>query len=175
MAIRDLLQYIQDAYAALTELSMIIVDDHGTPVTKVSNMTELAELVLFAAKREAPSFFCPRELVIDGWQRPAVVPVGRFGMKSIVAPVFVDGKAEYWIWAGVLIEEETKWLICEQPLADAEEWAAAIEQAVALPARAVEAKLKDIEKMAAICGELISGDTVNTESGLKRRSRTAPP
>ncbi len=103
MVIRESLQYIQDAYAALTELSMLIVDDHGAPVTKVSNMTELAELVLFAAEKEAPSFFCPRELVIDGWQRPSVVPVGRFGMKSIVAPVFVDEKAEYWIWAGVFI------------------------------------------------------------------------
>lgn len=135
MVIRESLQYIQDAYAALTELSMLIVDDHGAPVTKVSNMTELAELVLFAAEREAPSFFCPRELVIDGWQRPSVVPVGRFGMKSIVAPVFVDEKAEYWIWAGVFIEEETKWLICEQPLAAGGKWVSAIERSVALPAR----------------------------------------
>lgn len=157
VVIRESLQYIQDAYAALTGLSMLIVDDHGAPVTKVSNMTELAELVLFAAEREAPSFFCPQELVMDGWQRPSVVPVGRFGMKSIVAPVFVDEKAEYWIWAGVFIEEETKWLICEQPLMDTGEWTSAIEQA-ALPARAVEAKLKDIEKMAVICGELISGE-----------------
>ncbi|AMX84639.1 LuxR family transcriptional regulator [Geobacillus subterraneus] len=158
MAINDLLQYVQDAYASLTELSIMIVDSSGNPVTKVSNMTELAELVLFVAKKRASSFFCPEELAVDGWRRPAVVPAGHLGMKSIMAPVFVDGRAEYWIWAGVFIEEETKWLICEQPVSDAREWTAALEQADALPARAIEAKLNEIEKMAAICGELIGGE-----------------
>ncbi|AGT30759.1 LuxR family transcriptional regulator [Geobacillus genomosp. 3] len=158
MTINKLLQYVQDAYAALTELSMIIVDHDGNPVTKVSNITELAELVLFVAKKGSLSFFCPREPAVDGWQRPVVVPVGHLGVKSIIAPVVVDGKAEYWIWAGAFVEEETKWLICEQPLSDAREWASAIEQANALPAWAVEAKLGEIEKMAAICGELICSE-----------------
>jgi DNA-binding CsgD family transcriptional regulator/ligand-binding sensor protein len=158
LAINELLQYVQDAYAALTGLSMIIVDHDGNPVTKISNITELAELVLFAAKKEGPSFCCSQDLAADGWQRPAVVPAGRFGMKSIIAPVFVDGRAAYWIWAGVFVEEETKWLICKQPLPHADGWAAATERAVVLHAREVEAKLHEIEKMAAVCGELIQGE-----------------
>ncbi|MEB3752010.1 helix-turn-helix transcriptional regulator [Geobacillus icigianus] len=157
MAIRELLQYVQDAYAALTQLSMIIVDDDGNPVTKVSNLTELAELVLFVAQKEGTTFFCPRELSIESWQRPILAPVGCLGMKSILAPIFVEGKAEYWVWSGVLIEEETKWLVREQSMVD-DKWAAVIAQAAVLPAGAVEAKLRDIERMAAICGELIRGE-----------------
>ncbi|MGZ0084409.1 PocR ligand-binding domain-containing protein [Caldibacillus thermoamylovorans] len=76
MAIRELLQYVQDAYAALTQLSMIIVDDDGNPVTKVSNLTELAELVLFVAQKEEATFFRPLELSAEGWQRPMLAPVG---------------------------------------------------------------------------------------------------
>jgi len=158
LAINDLLQYVQDAYASLTELSMMIVDGNGNPVTKVSNMTELAELVLFVAKKEASSFFCPWELALDGGQRPTVVPAGHLGVKSIMAPVSVDGRAEYWIWAGVFVEEETKWLICEHPLFDAPRWTAVIEQAATLPAWAIEAKRNEIEKMAAVCGELIRSE-----------------
>ena len=154
MTINDLLQYVQDAYAALTGLSMIIVDYDGNPVTKVSNMTELAELVLFVEKKGVASFFCPRELAIDGRQRTTVVPAGHFGLKSIIAPVLVDGRAEYWVWAGVFVEEETKELIGD----NAQKWTAAIKQADALPVGAVEAKLNEIEKMAAICGELISSE-----------------
>ena len=158
MNIKDFLQHVQDAYAALTELSIIMLDLQHQPVTKVSNITELAELVLFSPDKPFPPSCFPNDYT--EWQRPMVVQTGYWGVKAIVAPVLVEQKVEYWIWAGAFIEEETKLMIKEQcfRFPDSQIWLQAIEQTKEQTISSVEKKLNDIEKMATICGEFISNN-----------------
>jgi DNA-binding CsgD family transcriptional regulator len=155
---RDFLQHVQDAYAALTELSIIMLDLQHQPVTKVSNITELAELVLFSSDKPFPPSCYPNDYI--QWRRPMVVQTGYWGVKAIIAPVLVDQKVEYWIWAGAFIEEETKPMIKEQcsQFPDSQTWLQVIEHAKEQTISAVEKKLNDIEKMAIICGEFISSN-----------------
>jgi DNA-binding CsgD family transcriptional regulator/ligand-binding sensor protein len=153
----NILQCVQDAYAALTGLSIIMFDLQRRPVTKVSNVTELAELVLFSpgeSEKPYPFIYIPD----DGaqWQRPMIVQTGYWGVKAIIAPVFVEQKVEYWIWAGAFIEEKTKLVIRE--LSNSEAWIPVIEHATEQPISAVEQKLHDIEKMSLVCSELIHSD-----------------
>jgi DNA-binding CsgD family transcriptional regulator/ligand-binding sensor protein len=157
----NILQCVQDAYAALTGLSIIMFDLQRQPVTKVSNVTELAELVLFSpgeSEKPYPFIYIPE----DGaqWRRPMIVQTGYWGVKAIVAPVFVEQKVEYWIWAGAFIEEKTKQVIREQcvHVPHSEVWIPAIEHATEQPISAVEQKLHDIEKMSLVCSELIHSD-----------------
>jgi DNA-binding CsgD family transcriptional regulator/ligand-binding sensor protein len=159
--INGLLQCVQDAYAALTGLSIIMFDLQHQPVTKISNVTELAELVLFSpegSEKTHPSIYIPD----DGtkWRRPMIVQTGYWGVKAIVAPVFVEQKVKYWIWAGAFIEEKTKLVIREQcvHVPNSEAWIPAIEHATEQPISAVEQKLHDIEKMSLVCSELIHSD-----------------
>ncbi|BDG34431.1 helix-turn-helix transcriptional regulator [Saccharococcus caldoxylosilyticus] len=161
MNINSLLQCVQDAYAALTGLSIIMFDLQHQPVTKVSNVTELAELVLFSSDgvEKLRPFICISENGTQ-WRRPMIVQTGYWGVKAIVAPVFVEQRVEYWIWAGAFIEEKTKLVIREQcaHVPNSEAWIPAIEHAIEQPISAVEQKLHDIEKMSLVCSELIHSD-----------------
>lgn len=161
MNINSLLQCVQDAYAALTGLSIIMFDLQHQPVTKVSNVTELAELVLFSP--DGVEKLCPFICISENgtqWRRPMIVQTGYWGVKAIVAPVFVEQRVEYWIWAGAFIEEKTKLVIREQcaHVPNSEAWIPAIEHAIEQPISAVEQKLHDIEKMSLVCSELIHSD-----------------
>jgi DNA-binding CsgD family transcriptional regulator/ligand-binding sensor protein len=156
--INDLLQCVQDAYAALTGLSVIMFDLQHQPVTKVSNVTELAELVLFssdASDKPFPFIGIPNDYT--QWQRPMIVQTGYWGVKAIVAPVLVEQKIEYWIWAGAFIEEKAKPIIREQcfHFPDSQAWFRVIEHATEQPISLVEKKINDIEKMSLVCSELI--------------------
>jgi len=157
--IKDFLQHVQDAYAALTDLSIIMLDLQHQPVTKVSNITKLAELILFSPDKPFPPSCFPNGDNIQ-WQRPMVVQTGYWGVKAIVAPVLVEQKVEYFIWAGAFIEEETKPIIKERcsRFPNSQIWLQVIEQTKEQTISMVEKKLNDIEKMAMVCGEYIRND-----------------
>ncbi|BDG33560.1 response regulator transcription factor [Parageobacillus thermoglucosidasius] len=159
MNIKDFLQHVQDAYAALTDLSIIMLDLQHQPVTKVSNITKLAELILFSPDKPFPPSCFPNGDNIQ-WQRPMVVQTGYWGVKAIVAPVLVEQKVEYFIWAGAFIEEETKPIIKERcsRFPNSQIWLQVIEQTKEQTISMVEKKLNDIEKMAMVCGEYIRND-----------------
>jgi DNA-binding CsgD family transcriptional regulator/ligand-binding sensor protein len=156
--INDLLQCVQDAYAALTGLSLIMFDLRHQPVTKVSNVTELAELVLFSSDTSDKPFpFIGIPDDCTQWRRPMIVQTGYWGVKAIVAPVLVEQKIEYWIWAGAFIEEKIKPIIREQcfRFPNSKAWLPVIEHATEQPISVVEKKINDIEKMSLVCSELI--------------------
>ncbi|HEX7064522.1 MAG TPA: helix-turn-helix transcriptional regulator [Bacillales bacterium] len=106
------LQALQDQFAAETGLTTVITDSRGCEVTNISGTTPFSDWIL----KESPSAFS--KFVRDSLQsysdinHPAVLDTLP-GLKVILAPVSVSGSNKYFMWAGILIEQEVRAFIHE--------------------------------------------------------------
>lgn len=98
-------QDIQDAYATLSELTMVIIDKDGNEITNVSNFNSISKIIykLWASKEayqdQLESFV--------GIENPVVV-VNRIGLKLIVTPILVSGIPTYFLFSGFIAKAATK-------------------------------------------------------------------
>nr|WP_027410703.1 LuxR C-terminal-related transcriptional regulator [Anoxybacillus tepidamans] len=143
MYINELLQSVQEAYASLIGLPVVIVDRDQTQITSVSNAEE-------------PYVFESKEIqyiMQKNWKdylhfkSPALVDVAKAGIKGLIAPIVIKGQVQYLIWAGPFL---------------ATGWSGMMKADCEYFTEDVQAKLHILEKMASICARLIEEEKNKT-------------
>jgi DNA-binding CsgD family transcriptional regulator/ligand-binding sensor protein len=154
LKINELLQDVQDAYASLIDLPIIIIDSENTSVTSVSNMNKLAKFIMFTdykwIQKEWDSYF--------QLKNPAIIESNFQGLKLIAAPIIVNDQVECFIFAGPFIEKGKKRLVKEQCESNSVEWIQAIEEASEISMIDIQHKLSHVEKMSNVCAHLIAAE-----------------
>jgi DNA-binding CsgD family transcriptional regulator/ligand-binding sensor protein len=161
LKIKELLQNVQEAYASLVNLPIIIIDSFNTSITSVSNINKIAELVFFENDKSIQKTFAEEWEFYIRLKNPAVIDSKFQGLKTIIAPVIVKEKFECLILAGPFIEKGKKQLVREQCRNDREnreQWIDAIEAAPEYSIIDIEDKLAHIAKMSNVCAYLIESE-----------------
>ncbi|MFC4768035.1 LuxR C-terminal-related transcriptional regulator [Effusibacillus consociatus] len=148
----DLMQDLQDAYASLCNLTIFTTDSNGELITRPSNITPLSKLLLegddlsFSVRiRNALANFSQITKPILYEMRP--------GLKFILASVRTGDKTQYYIGAGVIIEEHSRELIKDYfntSTKDPVQWKEALDTLGETSALSKEVLLEHIDKMALI-------------------------
>jgi DNA-binding CsgD family transcriptional regulator/ligand-binding sensor protein len=99
------LQEIQEAYASLANLTMVLIDREGKRLTDVSYRDDFSKMI-FARHRA-------RETLVDvmeplGTLTKAVLMDSITGAKFILSPINVNGKLTYFLFAGYIFEESSR-------------------------------------------------------------------
>jgi DNA-binding CsgD family transcriptional regulator/GAF domain-containing protein len=159
LKIKELLQNVQEAYASLVNLPIIIIDSFNTSITSVSNINEMAELVFFENDKSIQKTFAEEWQFYIRLKNPTVIDSKFQGLKTIIAPVIVGEKFECLIWAGPFIEKGKKQLVREQCYREkCEQWINAVEAAPEYSIIDIEDKLAHIAKMSKVCAYLIESE-----------------
>src|ERR1700730_1323786 len=101
----EVLQDLQDYYADLYRLTIFVMDLEGDQISDSSGENPVAELVF----KKAPSWFSFLESIFQASSSlPSVLTYDVFpGLKAIIAP-FKVSERQYYVWAGVFIEEDIR-------------------------------------------------------------------
>ncbi|MDQ0255673.1 DNA-binding CsgD family transcriptional regulator/ligand-binding sensor protein [Evansella vedderi] len=103
--ILSFVQEIQQAYSRLTNLTLLIVDEKGNEITKITGENSFSNLVYH-------DFF--KEQVLEGFLQPLskikqVVTLDTvLGPKMLVSPIYINEKLSYYILAGSIVEENSR-------------------------------------------------------------------
>ncbi|OLO26148.1 hypothetical protein BTR23_24135 [Alkalihalophilus pseudofirmus] len=141
------LQDIQDAYATLSELTVVITDVEGNEVTNVSGYNPLSKIAF--EKWITKEVYQTRIESLAEIQNPSVY-VNHIGLKIIVSPIQVSRVPKYFVFAGALIRESTRSLVkqyIQKNYQNLEGVLDAIEQTPELSDEEVKSKLKVIQKL----------------------------
>jgi DNA-binding CsgD family transcriptional regulator len=100
----ELVQQVQDAFACQCKLTLFLLDLEGKEVTSPSEVNNLAMMLRNENSR------------IDEWVKN-INDVSVFdaypGLKVILSPVKAMGEIKYFIWAGVIVENESRLMLYE--------------------------------------------------------------
>lgn len=136
------IQKLQDIYSQALGLAIVMTDSNGNRVTERSGYQDMKE-ALFEANTMNDSM---KRLLEQLREYPRMVLYeGRYGMKYIVSPIWIEGKPQYYIWSGIMIEKWTRPLMkqnaqkCMLPI-EYERW----EQAVELVADTTEEQKRSL-------------------------------
>ncbi|WP_034748709.1 PocR ligand-binding domain-containing protein, partial [Halalkalibacter wakoensis] len=104
------LQDVQDAYAKLAELAIVLIKKDGHEVTAASNHSHLTKILYnqWGDSKHYQEFLQP----LQGIQQPTVVD-NRMGLKMIVAPIQVNSDCTYYFLAGYFLEKDARAFIQE--------------------------------------------------------------
>ncbi|WP_227937270.1 LuxR C-terminal-related transcriptional regulator [Alkalihalobacillus deserti] len=107
------LQDVQDAYAKLMDLSMVLIDVDGNEITDISNNNPLSRLLHseWGTTDHYKSFLEPLQSI----RQPTVVD-NRMGLKLIVSPIRVNDQICNYLIAGYFLEPLTRKLVGEYAL-----------------------------------------------------------
>ncbi|WP_096199933.1 LuxR C-terminal-related transcriptional regulator [Bacillus sp. FJAT-45350] len=102
------LQSIQDDYAKLTNLTLVITDVEGNEVTKVSNFTPLSQIHHnnWGTKENYHAFLKS----LQSLKVPTIID-NRTGLKIIISPIRINANTSYYIFAGYILETLTRQLV----------------------------------------------------------------
>lgn len=146
------IQKLQDIYSQALGLAIVMTDSNGNRVTERSGYRDLKE-ALFDANAVSDSMM---KLLAQLRDYPRMVLYeGKFGMKYIVSPIWIEGKPQYYIWSGVVIEKWTRPLMkrnaqSSMPSEEFERW----EQAVELIADTTEEQKRSLMDQIAHLSEI---------------------
>jgi DNA-binding CsgD family transcriptional regulator/ligand-binding sensor protein len=102
------LQDIQDAYAGLAKLTMVIIDHEGKMVTNPSFQNDFSEKVFASQGLHKNTIKAIEPL---GAIRTAVLLDSITGAKYILAPIFIQNKLVYYLFAGYILEKSSRTFI----------------------------------------------------------------
>lgn len=161
----DQLQDLQDAYAKLLDVSLLLTDRTGKPLTKPSGLTPLTGLLFvreYADLIERASPFLAAMLHVNQPILYDVLP----GIKVALAPVVFGGETHAFIWAGAFMEAKAKELIkeyvCDQ-LNDSATWTEALDLHVLRDPEDLRQDLQRLEKLAGIVATLLQSQYQKTD------------
>ena len=102
------LQDIQDAYATLSDLTVIISDEEGREITNVSNYKPLSKIAF--SNWVTQDEYRDRIQSLATTRNPSIF-VNNIGAHVIVAPIKVNEQATYYIFAGPIIRTSDRELV----------------------------------------------------------------
>lgn len=154
MKSRELLQNLQDVFAEQLQLTVLILDMMGRPLTTISHLTPLTKKMLQLETNNFIQSIVENKEVLVKVQRPLVVDACAFldfsGMKFLLAPIQVDGVNTYFIWAGLFVEQGNRGKMTEK-LNDRQLETNKLPEHSAFE---IEQKLQTLEKMSALAEEI---------------------
>ncbi|MFD1737890.1 response regulator transcription factor [Bacillus salitolerans] len=102
------LQNLQDDYAQLASLSLLMIDLEGHEITTLSNETPLVTLIYkeFVTKEVILSFINP----LNAIKQPVMMDT-ELGLKVIISPIWIRDQLSYFIIAGFLLERTSQDLV----------------------------------------------------------------
>ncbi|GAX91178.1 LuxR C-terminal-related transcriptional regulator [Effusibacillus lacus] len=166
----DLLQELQDAYASLCNMTITMFDSEGNWVTHFSGINSLTKLIL---EYQKPSLQERVRKVIDIFSqitKPIMYEHSFPGIKFILAPVRIGEKTEYFIWAGVIVEEQTRELLREYfdtHMEDPSQWIKALATVSDTTEEVKQELLDSIGNLAKIVSDFTARDRMEAEQKQK--------
>jgi DNA-binding CsgD family transcriptional regulator/ligand-binding sensor protein len=99
------LQDIQEAYASLANLTMVLIDQEGKRVTDISFRDDFSKMIF--ARHKA------REAVVKAMEPLGTIKTAMLldsisGAKYILSPINVNNKLTYYLFAGYIFEESSR-------------------------------------------------------------------
>ncbi|SDY22602.1 PocR sensory domain-containing protein [Evansella caseinilytica] len=145
---RRFIQDLQDAYAAFTELTLVILDLDGNEFTEVSGFTPLTKLgyEIWGSKETYQEYFPPLHTLTK-----TTVFDNRIGLKLVVSPIRIYGQTAYCLVGGYLLGERPRPLIeqaVNQEYSHIPGLAEAIKALPELSPEEVSEKLEKVTKLA---------------------------
>lgn len=104
----DLLQELQDSFAAMTRVTAVVIDPEGNKITKTSNWDGFCSLFQQneATAGECKSYTCRLALEARDAGCPQISRCPHIGMTTAAAPIFVEGAyLGSWIFAQMRLED----------------------------------------------------------------------
>ncbi|MCL7748946.1 LuxR C-terminal-related transcriptional regulator [Halalkalibacter alkaliphilus] len=104
------LQDIQDAYALLADLGVVIIDEDGNELTHVSNHNSISRITHdhWGENKYYQEFINPLKVI----RQPTVID-NRMGLKIIVSPIRTSPQHVGFILAGYFMEMSARPFVCE--------------------------------------------------------------
>ncbi|WP_209124903.1 LuxR C-terminal-related transcriptional regulator [Alkalihalobacillus sp. BA299] len=153
------LQDVQDAYATLSELTIVITDLEGNEVTNPSGITPLTKIAF--EKWITKELYQSRIQPLAAIRNPSVY-VNHIGLKVIVSPIQVNGQTTYYVFAGALIRDSTRTLVrqyIKNNYKNADEIFEALELTPELSETEIKAKMDIIQKLSQVVRTYLTHQT----------------
>jgi DNA-binding CsgD family transcriptional regulator/ligand-binding sensor protein len=99
------LKDIQDAYASLANLTMVIIDPEGKRLTDASFRDDFSKKIF--ARKGARKFFIDAVGPLGTIKTPILLD-SISGAKCILAPIYVNHKLVYYLFAGYILEQASR-------------------------------------------------------------------
>nr|WP_306465169.1 response regulator transcription factor [Anoxybacillus caldiproteolyticus] len=155
-----MLQNVQEAYASLIGLPLIMIDSAYTSLTSVSNADEFSELIMFSESKDL------QKMLAEQWEdylqltSPTVIDLVFPGAKGIITPVIVEEQVYCFILAGPFIITGSH-LETRRGAGDKERWNRSIMSASKCSLLDIQARVRVLEKMSHVCARLVEGEKRN--------------
>jgi DNA-binding CsgD family transcriptional regulator/ligand-binding sensor protein len=159
--VNELLQSVQEAYASLVGLPMVIIDSQQTSLTSISNIDPFSQCLLTSEREEIKQVMRQRWKSYLQLTAPAVIDLTFQGVKGLVAPVVVGGQSQALIWAGPFVIQNRKAQINETEDGTKQKKFSANTPAHSLSS--IRSKLYMMEKMASVCAKLLENELLKQE------------
>lgn len=150
------IQDVQDAYSSMANLTMLIIDQEGSAVTKLSVQDEFAKMNFYkwGFKRDFENILQPLKTI----KKPIILD-SNCGAKVIVSPIFMNNKLVYYILAGYLIESSSRKFVfqyMEENKGNMVEFLEAFRMLPELTEKEIKAKLELVRKFTNIVATYLS-------------------
>lgn len=150
--LRQNLQSLQDAYASLCGLTIMITDQSDKRLTEPSGLTEMAALLFGSRRRDAEDKLAGLLEKVKDISKPIVYET-RSGLKLLITSIRLSKRRPYYILAGVWVDGCTKELITgriQGIIAPGEwgDWSGALDQVPVLDQDAVSLIMKHLHTLA---------------------------
>ncbi|MCL6616218.1 MAG: response regulator transcription factor [Anoxybacillus ayderensis] len=152
MKTNELLQSIQNAYASLISLPIVIIDSAKTSVTSISNMNDFSKGMICSLQEEIQA------MISKNWDEylcltsPMVIDVIFDGIKAIIAPVIVEEQARYLIWAGPFL------LVGGKEKLKKKQFTGALQATHEHSILDIQEKLQIVKEMTHVCARLVEAE-----------------
>lgn len=150
--LRQNVQSLQDAYASLCGLTIMITDQADKRLTEPSGLTEMAALLFGSRRRDAEDKLAVLLEKVKDISKPIVYET-RSGLKILITSIRLSKRRPYYILAGVWVDGCTKELITariQEIIAPGEwgDWTGALNQVPVLDQEAVSLIMKHLHTLA---------------------------
>ncbi|WEG12474.1 LuxR C-terminal-related transcriptional regulator [Pullulanibacillus sp. KACC 23026] len=153
----DSIQQVQDVFASNCKLAIILLDLKGNPVTSFSGENSLAKMVQ------------SNHSLYYEWIKSAVGSsvLDTFpGLKIVLSPVSIRGEIKYYLWAGVIIETESRsdlYKYIRQKVTQPSIWENAIEEVPETTSEEKKRIVSRILELSEVISKLLENDQKKTE------------
>lgn len=154
----ELLQSIQNAYASLIDLPLVIIDSEKMSVTSISNMDDFSKGMICSVQEEIQTMLSKNWDDYLQLKSPMIVDVVFDGMKAIIAPVIVEEQARYLIWAGPFL------LVGGKEKLKGKQFIETLQAAHEHSILDIQTKLQIVKEMAHVCARLVEAEQKQEKS-----------
>ncbi|ANB61359.1 response regulator transcription factor [Anoxybacteroides amylolyticum] len=155
----ELLQSIQNAYASLIGLPIVIIDSSKTSITSISHINDFSKEMICSVQEEI------QMMLSKNWDdylqltSPMMIDAVFDGVKAIIAPIIVEEQVRYLIWGGPFLLFGGK-----EKLKNNVRFAEIIQTASEYSLLNIQTKMQMMKEMAHVCSRLVEAEQKQEKS-----------